>query len=454
MPATSHPIENTVNSAGAGFPVNALPRAFTAYVHEEAARCGACEEFVIVTALAHLAGVAGDSHIVLSEAGTPTNVCYNLIVAVPESFAIGLSLNRRIEVLEQCQRERLAAAAALGRKQIALYLNAPLHQVPDLIPGDLDPRQVIDARVKALHTVQRPMFFLEGGGSREIRDAFAACADATLLLSFTRDDVLDRLLAPKMDREGRRFVDLIGRLANGGAIELPRSRGGDCALAQPKMGFMAITNPASLQLALLSDRKAVQALLQRSILLTVDAGHPAGQPPAIRPRGNTWNDWVRSFLKARRQRNCAMEPHPIFYHELDTWWPQMQGLVRNTPAHLQVHLSPFAELPRKLATLFLGIETYGGFRDGDAAKGAIEITQWYMARTLITADRAYWACQQAAEAASEERMLEKIRERPTDFVRLRRRFSRQRKDMHQRTLDSLLNQGRVRREPDGRLVAI
>jgi len=79
---------------------------------------------------------------------------------------------------------------------------------------------------------------------------------------------------------------------------------------------------------------------------------------------------------------------------------------------------------------------------------------WLMARTLICAADAHAANHRVAVLDDKEVMLAKIVEfGPIDFWKLRRRFKVQNRELHQPILEALLEEGRVRLNEHGKLVA-
>ena len=111
-------------------------------------------------------------------------------------------------------------------------------------------------------------------------------------------------------------------------------------------------------------------------------------------------------------------------------------------------------MPHQLASLFLAVDGYGAWQDARSAQSALELAEWLLAQTLLVAEKAHGEKERTTATDAKETMLAKIIEfGPIDFWKLCRRYDRQDKTIHAPVLHALQEEGRVRLNPEGRLVA-
>ncbi len=439
---------------GRAFPTATLPTDLATYVKLEAARFGVDEALVAVTALARLGGTLAENRGVPAPSGCAVPLLLRVIMAIPSDVG-AVAIRESGHAMEAIQAERLQVAAGLDRRRIAALLEGPIFRLPGYaaVPGG-DPRMVAEAREHALQVVQQPLFMLTSPGSRELRNGFAASFDHTVFATFD-GDLLEPLLTPRRDREERQLGDLVTRLCRGSQIDVPALMAG--RMVQPRFGFLCTTTADTLARAVTSDLDDVHSLVRQVILLDVSGSNAVPTRVAARDiaaAGAFWKNLVGALHQQRLDRTDGTGPHSTFYEPLAGWHQRWQSLSTLTPERFRPHLKAFAELPHQLANLFLAIGTYGVWRDVNAAQGALEISEWLLAQTLLVAADAHAAAERSAVAAAKEKMLSKIVEfGPIDLWRLCRRYDKQDKAIHEPVLHRLLDEKLVRLNPEGKLIA-
>ena len=439
------------------FPTAVLPADLATCVRFEAARFGVNEALVAVTALARLGGTLAEYRSIPSLSGLPVPLLLRVIMAVPPDLGTTASLRESGYTLEAIQHERLQVAAGLDHKRIQELRDSPQFMLPDYVdvPGG-EPREVTKARHHALDVARQPLFLLSSPGSRELRAGFAASFDRAVFATFDQD-LLEPLLSSKRDREKTRLGDLVARLCRGGQIDVPGMKAGP-GMVQPRFGFLCITTSDVLARAIASDLDDLRAVARHSILLDLSAPATAA-PQRVDPRHITqtamfWKHLVSALYQERLRYAYKSRAHTSFYEPLAGWHQRLQTLSADIPEHLRPHLQPFYDLPQQLANLFLAVGGYGVWQDARSAQSALELTEWLLARTLLVAEKAHGEKERTTATDTKEKMLAKIIEfGPIDFWRLCRRYDRQDKTIHEPVLHALMEEKRVRLNPEGRLVA-
>ena len=442
------------------FLVGWLPGKLSDYVSYQAARFGVPVDFAAITTIAQLAGITVENHSLKACAGSTMNLPFNIIAAVPQMPGFYQCVGAANEALQELQRERLDTASKLDRKRIDEMRQQPVFKLPEYaVPkGKWDPRNAGDARMHAIRVAQRPLFWLESPGSRELRTGFSSSHDRSLLVTFTKCDLLEKLIASRLDRENQRMAALLARLVGGAQIELPGPKE-ECSVFQPRFGMCALTNRDDLYAAIAHERPDVHSIIGNSVLLNFeDALLPDSMTPEkITAFSEYWKKLIRDMLEYRasgKDEGAGAEQPGTFDKVLCTWPAKLKQRAEQTPKHLRHHLQMFADLPVKLTGLFSIVDSYGYGRDNWPAHAGIQLAEWLMARTLITAADAHTANQQVTITDAAEVMLAKITEfGPIDFWKLRRHFKVQTVEEHQPVLESLLEQGRVKLNPHGKLIA-
>ena len=88
------------------------------------------------------------------------------------------------------------------------------------------------------------------------------------------------------------------------------------------------------------------------------------------------------------------------------------------------------------------------------AMGAVEITKWLLAQTLLCVADAHAAARIADAQDATQVMLSKIREfGPITVWELRRHYKVQNSEVHQPVLETLLEAGKVHLNESGKLIA-
>ncbi len=439
------------------FPAVGLPAELATYVKFEADRFGVDETLVAITALARLGGTLVENRGVPSLSGHPVPLLLRVIMAVPESLGLPAAIRESGRAVEAIQAERLQVAAGLDQKRIQELRDAPQFRLPDyaVVPGG-DPREVTKARHHALDVVRQPLFTLSSPGSRELRSGFAASFDRAVFATFD-GDLLEPLLASHRGREEHQLGNLVARLCRGGQIDVPGMKVGP-GMIQPRFGFLCTTTSEIMARAVTSDLDDLRTVVRHSILLDMSGSIPAS-PQRVDPRDITqvatfWKNLVNALYHERLRYSSAPQVHTSFYEPLSGWHQRLQALSTNTPERLRPYLQPFHELPHQLASLFLAVDGYGAWQDARTAESALELSEWLLAQTLLVAERAHSEKERTNTTDAREKMLGKIIEfGPIDFWRLCRRYDRQDKAIHEPILHALLEEKRVRLNPEGRLVA-
>jgi hypothetical protein len=445
------------------FPVALLPDWLAEYVTCLAGQFHLKPDAVAPFVLAQLAGVLATNRSVHSHSAAPAELLFSVIIAAHQTPTLSMALTESTKALAELQQTHLDVAAGFDRNRAQELMNTPRMSLPDgaLPTGNVEPEEVDKWRARLVRLYREPLFWLEWPGSRELRAGFSGSFDRTLLVTFSKGGWLERLVAPKRDREANRQGELLASLGQGSHISVLAASKNPAAprLIQPRFGFVGPTTSDTLTQALKDEREDVRTLLGSSVLLDLSQ---ASDPAAVRPSaermqkgGAIWKHMVTCLLEARRAAESrSVAAHECFYEHLAKWQGGLQTLSQRTPASLHGHLAAFANLPLKIGSLLLAVGQYGVWKDVEAARAACLISNWMLGKTILCAATAQEEHRRRVMVDARQRMLAKIVEhQPIDFWRLCRHFDKQSKVLHEPTLHALMDERLVCINTDGKLIA-
>lgn len=410
-----------------------------------------------------LGNIAGPDAGLTGIAGDLVHPGMNLVVAARDHAPWRRLEEMLLGPVDACQRTLRGISRAMIPEKLD-RLESPRYAVrtTDIVEGSKAkvfpeegrPQPYIHAE-SYLSALRTPTFFLRQPDERTWSKALPEAMGASLFL--TDDGRLFTDLLAKLSTKGPTpFATRIVAAATTGSDQfIERGRQDGPGRIDTLRAHLLITaGREQIRDALAADHSVLQSLLQNCVFVDPTREGPGKtlDKNGLRAGYEAYLHAVKAVVTARRNgAGYQIEAKPEILTYVDAVTDRIRTWCDDLPPRLRPYFSDSLSLPYRLCWAFSVTRTMGESNDWMLP------FLWHVVQSKLWRQRRFLEKQMlAAEAAAQDRarqvMLQKLASIGPCVVRdLLRRYSNQRRILHQPVLDALVNEGKVRLRDDGRL---